>query len=212
MGSHELCHIRKFPEHDAVNRPAFPLKLFFKRAQCNCRFPLPNHDKLRRSSRQALDLSEIFGFICRDPNEPSLRQGTREKNEEAFGQNSARGMAPLRPGIGKHQMKRRDGIREQQFTHSVRDFALEDARVGHRLVFDLAGRASHSSRQSFHPQKISRGIRHCGCSEKGAVTTTKIDLKWSATTVDRLEVQRREIIRRDNFRMSYDAGSSGHTE
>lgn len=195
-----------------MNLPAFLPKLFFKRAQGNCRFLLPDHDKLRRSSRQALGLSEIFGFICRDPDEPFLRQGTREKNEEAFSQNSARGMAPLRPGIRKHQMKHRDGIWEQQFTHRVCDFAVEDARVGHRLVFDLAARASHSSRQSLHPQKISRGIRRRGCSEKGAVTTPKIDLKRSATPVDRLEVQRREIIRRDNFRMSYGDGSSGHTE
>ena len=122
----------------------FP-KTLFERARGSRDFWFSNGDKVRRGGSHALDLPEVSRFIGRDPDHAARRKRTRERRKKLFRDKTARGMAPLRPRIGKHQMKDCDGTGRQQLGNRIRKVATQDARVAQTTKCDLGARAANSS-------------------------------------------------------------------
>ena len=131
-----------------MNLQAIVSESLFKRAQGNRHLLLLNHDKLRRSGGQTLDLSEIFRFVRRDPNQTAVNERTSQKDKEAFRHNSARSMTPLRPWIRKHQIEYLYGFCWQHLANRIGNFATQNARIAYAAEVDFAARASHSPRHS----------------------------------------------------------------
>src|SRR5919106_4896825 len=96
-------------------------------------------------------------------------------------------------------MKYRDGSLRKQVANGVRNLDLQDARVGEVIAFDLAAGASHAPRHALNSEKVSGRVRRGGRREKQSIAAAKIDLKRPSVAVDGLEIQRRKIIRRDDF-------------
>lgn len=133
--------------------------------------------------------------------------------EQIFRDNAARRMAPFRPGIGEHQMKHCDGSRGEQMPNGVRNLELQNAGVRETTEFDLAARTSHASGHALNSEKVSGWVRRGGRHEKQSIATSKINLQRRPVAVDGLEIKRREIIRRDDFRrVCYRGWSAGHVE
>ena len=90
--------------------------------------------------------------------------------EQIFRDNAARGMAPLRPGIGEHQMKHRDGSRGEQVPNGVRNLELQNADVGETTEFDLAAGTSDAPGHTLNSEIVSSWVRGGGSRE-----TTKLN-------------------------------------
>ena len=122
-------------------------------------------------------------------------------------------MAPLRPWIGKHQMKDCNRTGWQQLRNRIRNVATQDTGVAQTAEVDPAASASDSPGQPLDSKKISGRIRRGHGREKQTVAASKIDLERRVTPVDCLQIERREMIRANDFRLvSYRGGDCGHTE
>lgn len=196
-----------------MNLQAILPELFLECADGHWPCWLFNRGKLGRLGSEAFDSAEIFRLVRRDPNQAARSERTMKRAKEVCRYNSARSMAPLRPWIGKHQMKYRHGTGREQLRNGIRNFAAQDARMADAAVFDLPAGASHSADQPFHSKKISLWIRRGGGGEKGAIAAAKIDLQRRVAAEDVFENQRRKIVRRKDLRrICYRGRSNGHTE
>jgi len=149
-----------------VNFQAILPESLFKCAQSNRSPWLMNRNKGRRPGGQTLNFAKIFRFIGRDLNQAPRNERTSERGEKAFRYNSARGMAPLRPRIGKHEIKCLHRFCGQHPANRIGNFATQNARVIYAAEFDFAASASHSSGHPLNPKEVSRRIRSSCCDEK----------------------------------------------
>lgn len=124
------------------------------------------------------------------------------RREKIPGKETARRMAPFRPGIGKHEMKNRDRTRGQQVINGIRNFEPHNTRIRKAGALELATSAPHPSNEPFDSQEISRCVLRRDGGEKRAVSAPEIDLERRAAAVDRFEIERRKTIGRDELRLA----------
>ena len=85
-----------------MNLDGIPAEPLFECADGIERRPIWNGHELRQAGRQALNFPEVIGLIGGNPNRAARDERPIERSKKALRHDSARRMAPLRPGIGKH--------------------------------------------------------------------------------------------------------------
>ena len=213
MGGHNLRDLRDFSEHEPVNLQAILPETLFECARSSRALWFSNRDEVGRRGSDALNQPKVFSFIGRDSDDPAWRKRMRQGDKELFRYNTAGGMAPLRPRIGKHQMKDGNRTGRQELSNRIGNVATQDPGVAQTAQFDLAAGASHSPDHPLNPKKISCRIRRSQGGEKQAVAAPEINLERCVAPVDILQIERREIIRTNDFRLvCYPGRDCGHTE
>ena len=120
--------------------------------------------------------------------------------QEIFGHETAGSVATFWPGIGEHEVKRRDRIRGQEPLHNVGNFQAQDAGVSKASAPNFLTGSANPSGQAFDSKKIAPRIFLGDRHEKQTVATTQIDFERRNPAVNRSEIERLETIRRDEFR------------
>ena len=138
-------------------------------------------------------------MIGRDIEKPTWNQSTRHSRQKAITDHTSRSVPPLRPWVGKHQVKSRDGSRRQQLSNHIRDLESEGPSILQASLLELARSTSDSSRLPFDSNKIPSGIGSSDSGEKRTLPATEIDLERSGSTEERAELERSKAIRRDEF-------------
>jgi len=85
-------------------------KSLFEFTHRSCRHRIRDDRKKGRLRNEARDLTVILGFISCDSHGSVRSQRAMERGKKDCAHQTARGMPAFRPWIGKHKMKRRDGI------------------------------------------------------------------------------------------------------
>lgn len=119
--------------------------------------------------------------------------------EEILGYDPAAPMPPFGPGIGEHQVKQRDRARREHLLNCIRRFDPQNARIGEFASRNFPVRASHSPKKTFDSKKVPSWIVRGDFDEKGSVAAPQIDLKRCASAIDGFQIERRKIIRRNDF-------------
>ena len=88
-----------------------------------------HHREMRRFGHEPRNLTEIFRVIRGDADSAVGLKGAVDGREKSVGDETAAGVASLRPGIGEHDMKRSDGIFGQQVFDHIRNFEPQDTSV-----------------------------------------------------------------------------------
>jgi hypothetical protein len=171
----------------------------FERAWGATWFGIGAGHKLRRLRGQAFDFPKVIDLIGHDPEQAIRSKRAMDGDEEILGYNPAGPMPAFGPGIGEHQVKECDRIRRQHLLQCVGRFDPQNTRVGEFAVRNFPVRASHSPKKTFNSKKVSPWIGRGYFDEKGTVAATQIDLEGRAPAIDGLQIQRREIIRRNDF-------------
>lgn len=175
-----------------------------------CRDRVRDDRKQGRLRNETRDLTVVLGFIRRDLHGSVRGQRAMERGEKVFGHESARRVAAFRPRIGKHNVKRRDGILREQLLDGVGNLELQDARIVQPAALDFPTGRAHSTEQTLDPQEILRGIFGGKSREKRTVTAAEIDFDGRLAAVDSFEIERRETIGRDEFHLTcYGCGRIG---
>ena len=199
MGGESLCYVRNFSEDEPVDL-RFAESLF-ERTWGTIRFRIGADHKLRRLTGEAFDFPEVIGLIRRDAQQAVRSKRAMNRGEKIFRYDPTAPMPPFGPGIGKHQMKQRDGICWQHLLNSIGCLHPQNARVRELALRNLPTHAPHSSKETFNskeiPCRIGRGYLH----EKGPISASEIDLERGASAIDGLQIEWREITRRNNFRV-----------
>lgn len=119
-------------------------------------------------------------------------------------------MAAFRPRIGKHKVKRRDGILREQPLEGVRDLELHDACILQSAPRDLPTGAAHSANQTLNAEEISVGVFAGKGREKRTITAAEINFDRRSAAEDFFEIERCETIDRDEFHLAcYGCGTIG---
>ena len=197
MGSENLCYVRNFSEDEPVDL-RFAESLF-ERAWGTMRFRIGADHKLRRLTGEAFDFPKVNDLIRRDAQQAVRSKCTMNRGEKIFRYDPTAPMPPFGPGIGKHQMKQCDRIRWQHLPNSIGSFHPQNARVRELALRNFPVRAPHSPEETFNSKKIPCRIGRGHFHEKGPVSASKIDLDRRASTIDGLQIERRKIIRRNDF-------------
>ena len=109
-------------------------------------------------------------------------------------------MPPFGPGIGKHQMKQCDRFGWQEVLNGIRGLDPENTRVREFASRNSSGRLPHPSQKSFDSEKIPVWITCGQFREKSSIPASQIDFKRGPSTINGRQIERLEIIRRNNFR------------
>ena len=197
MGSENLCYIRNFSEDEPVDL-RFAESLF-ERAWGTMRFRIGADHNLGRLAGEALDFPKINDVVRRDAEQAVQGKSAMNRREKIFRYDPPAPMPPFGPGIGKHQMKQCDRIRWQHLLNSIGSFHPQNTRVRELALCDFPVRAAHSSAETFNSKKIPCRIGPGHFHEKRPVATSKIDLDRRASTIDGLQIERRKIIRGNDF-------------
>jgi len=96
-------------------------------------------------------------------------------------------------------MKQCDRIGWQHLPNSIGSFHPQNARVRELALHDFPVRSPHSSEETFNSKKIPGRIGPGEFHEKRPVPASKIDLDRRASTIDGLQIERRKIIRGNDF-------------
>jgi len=112
-----------------MNRKSLLREPFFELAHDARRNRVRDDLKKRRLRNQPGNLPEVVRFVGRDSRDAIRDKRAMDRREEILRDQTARRMASLRPGIGKHEIKRSDGFLWQQVIDDVGDFEPQDARV-----------------------------------------------------------------------------------
>ena len=96
-------------------------------------------------------------------------------------------------------MKGGHGICRQQFFNGVGNLEAQNAGVRQAGALDLSTSAADATDETFDAQKILVRIFGRDIGEKGAITAAKIDFERRVPAIDRVELQRRKTIRRDEL-------------
>jgi len=119
-------------------------------------------------------------------------------------------MAAFRPRIGKHKVKRRDGILREQPLEGVRNLELHDACILQSAPRDLSTGAAHSANQTLNAEKIFVGVFAGKRREKRTITAAEVNFDGRMSAIDLFEIERRETIDRDEFHLAcYGCGMIG---
>ena len=154
--------------------------------------------KKRRLRNEPGNLPEVLGFVGRHSHGAIRGKSAMDRREEIIRYQTARRMTAFRPGIGKHEMKRRDGIL-WEVIDDVGDFESQDARVRQPSALDSSTSRAHSTDKSLDAEKISIWILAGKRRKKRAVPAAEIDFDRGAATENPFEVERRKTIGRDDF-------------
>lgn len=193
-----------------MNLHAAECKLLFELTHRSCRHRIRGDRKPGRLRNETRDLTEIFGVIGRDSHGPASSQGTMERGQKLSADQTARRMAALRPGIGKHKVKRRNGSLRQQPLDGVGNVELQDACIPKLVLFDFPARAAHSASETLNAEEISVEIFAGEGREKGTFTASEINFDGRMSAIDFVEIEGRETIGRDEFHLAcYGCGMIG---
>lgn len=102
---------------------------------------------------------KIIALIGRDPNCAARSERSFQGSKKSFREEPASGMAALRPGIGKHQVKRGDRSRGEKMTNRVGNLATQDAGVREAVRSDFVARGPHPPDETLHSKKIPLPVR-----------------------------------------------------
>jgi len=125
-----------------------------------------------------------------------------DRGEEVFRYKTPRRMTALGPWIGKHDVKRRDGILREQLLDGIGNLESQDARIRQTGALDFSTGRPHSTQQTLDSQEIFGRIFGRDGLKKRAVAAAKVYFDRGTAAVDRLEIERRETIGRDEFRLA----------
>jgi hypothetical protein len=90
---------------------------------------------------------------------------------------------------------------------------VQNAGIGETTGFDFAARAPHASWHALNSKKVSGWVCRGGRRQKQSIAASQINLQRRPVAIDALEIQRRKIIRGDDFRLNCYAGwGAGHVE
>ena len=199
MGSENLCDLRNLPQHKVVNLDFVLSKSLLECAHHIWRLLIRNPNESRRQSGQAFDFPEVIDLIRRDAEQAVGSKRAMNRGEKIPRDHATAPMPPFGPGIGKHQMKQCDGLRWQHVLNSIRSLDPENTRVRESASRNITVRLAHPSQEPFDSEKISFWIACGEFREKGSISASKIDLKRSTSTINSLQIERLEIIRRNNL-------------
>src|SRR5436190_589284 len=82
----------------------------------------------------------------------------------------------------------------------IGNLAAQDARVGQAVRSNLPAGTPHPPDQTLNPEKIAFRVGSSRRGEKRSVAASEIDFERRRVAIDSLEIERSEIIRRNNFR------------
>ena len=151
MGIDELRDRGSFTQREPMNFRAEPGKDLFEPGQ-RCRNDFRrNLCQARGPERAATDFVEIRRMIGRDIEDPAWNQSTRHSRQKALTDHASRSVPPLRPWIGKHQVKSRDGSRRQQLSNHIRDLESEGPSILQASLLELARSTSDAAIRSLSP-------------------------------------------------------------
>jgi hypothetical protein len=167
-----------------MNRHTLSGELVFKFALRTGGARLGDDCKKWRLGNHPQDLAKIFGVIRRDPHCALRQKSTMERGEEVFSHKSPRRMTTFWPGIGKHQMKRRDRILRQEPLDRVGNLEPQDTRVGEAVAFDSSTSRADTTQEALDSEEIRPRILGRKRSEKRSVTAAKIHFDWGAAPVN----------------------------
>lgn len=165
-----------------------------------------DHRKVRQLRNQPDDLPVIVRFVRGNSNGAIGSKGAVHGEEEAFGDETARRMAPLRPWIGKHDIKRGDRINRQEPFDRVGNLEAQDAGIRQAGPLDFATRGPNAAEQALDSQEIIVRILCRNLGKEGAVAAAEIDYERAVPAINRGEIQRRETIRRDELDFAWYGG------
>jgi hypothetical protein len=185
-------------------------KPLFEFTHRGCRDRVRDDRKQGRLQNEMRDLTVILSFIGGDSDGSIRGQGTMERGEKVFGHQTAGRVAAFRPRIGKHKVKRRDGILREQPLDRVGNLEPQDARILQPAAFDFPASTAHSTNQTLDAEKILAGIFAGKGREKRAITAAEIDFDGRVPAIDFFEIERRDTIGRDEFHLTcYGCGRIG---
>lgn len=185
-----------------MNLHSVERKLLFERAHRSCRHRVRDDRKKGRLRNETHYLTVILGIIGRDSHGPVRGQRAIEQGWKFFAHQAPLRMAAFRPRIGKHKVKRRDGILREQPLEGVRDLELNDACILQSAPRDLPTGAAHSANQTLNAEEISVGVFAGKGREKRTITAAEINFDGRMSPIDLFEIERCETINRDEFHLA----------
>ena len=195
-----------------MNQDGVAAEPFFESADSLPRPPIRDRRETGRTGSHALNFREVVALIGRNSNGAAVGERTLEGNQKISCEQPASGMTPLRPRIGKHQMKPGHGTGRQKMANSIGNFAAQDACVAQPVRGDFLAGTPDPSEETLNAEKISFRAG-AGCRrEKRAIAASEINLQRSPGAEGSLEIEWNEIIRRNNFRCECFGSRSSRVE
>lgn len=168
---------------------------FLESADSRRRPLILHHDELWCLRRDALDLAEVFGLVCGNTKRAIWSEHAVNREEKIFGDHATSRMTPLRPGVGKHQMKHSHRFWRQKARDHISNFEPKYPGIGQAGMPNPITRVTNPTQKPFDSQKIPSWIlpRH-GC-QISAIAAAQVHLNWSRAGKNRGEFQGLKVVR-----------------
>jgi hypothetical protein len=176
-------------------------EMFFKFAHGPGRARVEDDREQGRLRNEIGNLTKIISFIGRDAHSAIREKRPVKGDEEVFIHKTARGVPPFWPGIRKHKVKRRDGTLREEPLDDVRNLEPQNARIRQAGPLDFSTGLAHSTQQTLDSQEILLRVFRGDPREKGSLTAAEIDFDRRATPINLFEIEGRETIGGDEFRL-----------
>ena len=100
-------------------------------------------------------------------------------------------MSTLGPRIGKKKIKRLNGSRRKQKTHSIGNFHVQNADIVQPSRFSAG--FLNAPDHFVETEKISLGKHLRELAQKTPIAAAKVDMQWRRPPEDRNQIERREV-------------------